>query len=175
MREEYFLPKDRHAAYDIADINNFSGLGGGGELSLPQKNLTWIRPEIAISDYAAALDVEFREEAMIGSILCLDGLVAPEVADSAPDLRVEVVPLRDGEGNDPKVFAAAVDILIKLVEEAPPVLVHCHAGLSRSPAVVASYLMRQEGLSAEEAIKAIAALREIHIAPGLARLLLAEK
>ena len=37
------------------------------------------------------------------------------------------------------------------------VAVHCHAGVSRSSAVVAAYLMREEGLGCEEALEAVEA------------------
>lgn len=46
-------------------------------------------------------------------------------------------------------------LMVKYIEDAPPstkVLVHCFAGQQRSAIVVAAYLMKTMGLSAQEAI-----------------------
>ena len=86
---------------------------------------------------------------------------------------VEVVGylLLDGEGNDSRIFRLVIDDLQRLVDAAPPVLVHCHAGRSRSAVVVAAYLMRLDHLNPEEAIKRIASRRGIAITPELLALL----
>jgi protein-tyrosine phosphatase len=75
--------------------------------------------------------------------------------------RLELFPLMDGPGDNPQRFAQAVDLLARLVTESPPVFVHCRAGRSRSPAVVAGYLMQARGLNAEEALAFVAARRSI--------------
>jgi len=85
--------------------------------------------------------------------------------------RIEIIPLEDGPGNDPKLLRSAVEILEHLAMKAAPVLVHCHAGRSRSVVVVAAYLMRTSGLDADAALAQVAAKKEIAITPGLERLL----
>ena len=79
--------------------------------------------------------------------------------------------LIDGLGNDMRTFTRAVDTLIQFVESHPPVLVHCHAGRSRSPIVVAGYLIVKEKMEPEDALAFIGTKREINVTPGLEDLL----
>lgn len=51
------------------------------------------------------------------------------------------------------------------------VLVHCHAGKSRSARVVARYLVEHRGFAREAAIAHISARREIHLLPGIEEIL----
>jgi protein-tyrosine phosphatase len=53
------------------------------------------------------------------------------------------VGLYDGPGNHPATFFAAVVLLDSLVKSGKRVLVHCHAGMSRSVIVVAAWLTVQ--------------------------------
>jgi protein-tyrosine phosphatase len=48
-----------------------------------------------------------------------------------------------------------------------PVLVHCHAGQSRSAAVVCKYLMQEEAISIAYAMKRITSKRKVTIQAGL--------
>ena len=81
------------------------------------------------------------------------------------------VELKDGPGNDFSVFQKAVGSLKELVEDFPQVLVHCHAGRSRSAVVVAAYLMQSLHLNPEEAEAMVKAKRDINIMPELRVLL----
>jgi protein-tyrosine phosphatase len=85
--------------------------------------------------------------------------------------RVEIVLLDDGPGNDPGLFQLAVAHLEDLVSEAPPVLVQCHAGRSRSAIVVAGYFVKTLGLEPTDALKLVGDKREIAVTPGLESLL----
>jgi protein-tyrosine phosphatase len=81
--------------------------------------------------------------------------------------RVEVVELIDGAGNPPAKFLRAVRLLQDLSLKHSPVLVHCHAGQSRSAAVVCKYFMQEEGNSLVEAMKRITSKRRVAIISGL--------
>jgi hypothetical protein len=133
--------------------------------------MDWITDQIAIGDYHEAQDRALLRRHGFGSAL---GLISTLRGIAPVDLglqRIEVVELLDGPGNDPGRFRRVVDLLTKLLTEAPPVFVHCRAGWSRSPAVVAGYLMQSQGLSANDAIAAVAAKRTFTMAPELRALL----
>ena len=53
--------------------------------------------------------------------------------------------LIDGPGNPDQRFKDAIKELSRVVALGKPVLVHCHAGISRSPTVLAKYLSIVEG------------------------------
>ena len=74
-------------------------------------------------------------------------------------------------GNDLRVIRFAVDDLKRMVAAHGPVLVHCHAGRSRSAVVVAAYLMDAHALGANTAVDRVAAKRPINITPALLTLL----
>ncbi|MCC6418621.1 MAG: dual specificity protein phosphatase family protein [Gemmataceae bacterium] len=133
--------------------------------------MDWITETIAIGNHLDVRNLDLLRSAAIGSILglthTLDGVEPAEVGVK----QIRIVPLEDGPGNERHRFRHAVDALAELVAEAPPVLVHCHAGRSRSAVLVAAHLMRSRGLRSEDALALIAARREIAVSPVLLRLL----
>jgi hypothetical protein len=129
-----------------------------------------ITDEIAIGDWRDALDADLLRREGVWSVLSLIGRLVGRSAESLGVQRVEVFPLQDGPGDDPARFARAVALLARLVAEGPPVFVHCRAGRSRSAAVVAAYLMRSRGLSAEEAVALVVSRRDIGLNPEMAAL-----
>lgn len=70
-------------------------------------------------------------------------------------LEYQKVGLIDGRGNHPGTLLAAVWILSQLLERHQRVLVHCHAGVSRSATVVALYLATFDGKSFREGIQEV--------------------
>ena len=125
-----------------------------------------ITHSIWIGNYLDARDRESLVGARIRSILCLDGCMAGLKAEDIGVERVEVVELIDGSGNPPATFLRAVRLLGDLVSNHAPVLVHCHAGQSRSAAVVCKHFM-QKGDSLAEAMKRITSRRRVAIMSGL--------
>src|SRR5262249_38954528 len=108
-----------------------SGMTGGGAMG-------WVTEEIAISDHRRAADAELLQREGIASILSLVGTLVGRSASSLGVKQLEILPLMDGPGDNPRRFGMVVGVLARLVAQAPPVLVHCRAGRSRSPAVVAA-------------------------------------
>lgn len=133
--------------------------------------MDWITETIAIGNFLDAQDVAILSREGIRSILGLDGKLRGTTASDLGVARIEVFEFNDGPGNDPQRYQQAVDTLRELVEENSPVLVHCHAGRSRSPIVVAGYFVLTEGMNPEDAINRVAGKREINISEGLDKLL----
>src|SRR5208337_2026633 len=129
--------------------------------------MDWITETIAIGNHHEASDPEFLRRERIVSILSLNGALRKHEAASLGVQLIEDVLLEDGPGNDPQVLHQAVRILGRLVRDSPPVLVHCTAGRSRSPTVVAGYLMTAPSIKSEEAIALIAAKRRLEMNPAL--------
>lgn len=133
--------------------------------------MDWINDRIAIGNHLEATDAEVISSGGFQAILCLDGKLRGR---SPADLAVEqiaVFDLIDGSGNDPSLFQEAVAALQQLVAEHSPALVHCHAGRSRSPIVVAGYLVAEENLFPEDALAQVMQKRETKISSGLEELL----
>ena len=133
--------------------------------------MDWIEEDIAIGNFVEAKDVELLEKASISSALSLDGTLSGVQPQSLKLKRIEVVRLEDGPGNDLRLFHMAINALDELVRTAPPVLVQCHAGRSRSVVMVAAHLMKRLSIDAPTALARVASKREIAITPGLERLL----
>jgi protein-tyrosine phosphatase len=133
--------------------------------------MNWITDTIAIGSHQEAQDRELLRREGIQSVL---GLITTLQGKAPAGLGLKdlaIVTLLDGPGNDLSRFQRAIEVLCRLEMESPPVLVHCRAGWSRSPAVVAGYLMRTKGLGAEEALADISAKRSISMVTEMKELL----
>lgn len=130
-----------------------------------------ITNEIWIGSFVDAQDSEALSGRGIRSILCLDGCLRERKARELGVDRVEVVELIDGSGNRQEVFLRAVALLADLKKRHSPVLVHCHAGQSRSAAVVCKFFMKHQGMNLADAMKRIASKRKVAIQVGLQEVL----
>jgi len=83
------------------------------------------------------------------------------------DIDTFCVPLVDGPGNHASAVRDAVHFVDEVVDAGERILVHCHAGRSRSVAVVIRTLMLREGLSRSAATSIVAERREIWLTPGI--------
>lgn len=126
--------------------------------------MDWITNHIAIGNFLDAKEHSTEFDAM----LCLK----QNCCDSSQTLSdVFCLPLIDGPGNRPSDIIAAVQYLADCVNSGEKVLVHCHAGRSRSVAVVARYLMHSRGITKFAAISFIAEKREICMSIGIDEIL----
>jgi hypothetical protein len=133
--------------------------------------MDWITENIAIGNYLEVENSDLLRKSSIRSIL---GLIRTLQGKDPTELGlkyIEIVPLVDGPGNDSRLFQRAVAALTELVEKAPPVLVHCQAGRSRSVVVVAAYLMQSLEIDVEEALARVTAKREGYVSPEMKNLL----
>lgn len=113
--------------------------------------------------YVGSSRAPFREEALDRNEI--DHVVS--LTPSEYNTTTHHHPLTDGE-NDQSDFDAAVDTVRELLESADGMLVHCNAGMSRSPAVLATALAAERDLRFDEGVGLVRnSGRNIQIAPEL--------
>lgn len=134
--------------------------------------MDWITDRMAIGNYLEARTPTFLSSHAFRSVLSLDGTLTNLDPDDLTVEEILAVKLIDGPGNNLLSFRRAIEYLEDLVENHPPVMVHCHAGRSRSVIVVAGYFMQTEGIGPREALARVSSKREINITQGLEGLLL---
>ena len=127
--------------------------------------MTFITDTIAIGNFIDAEDRANREAAGIRSILCLNGLLQGCKPEDCGVEALTCFKLRDGPGNDPWLFDRAVRIVGEYALKHPRLLVHCHAGRSRSVMVVASHLVSQNAWDLRQALAFIHAKRPEIVLP----------
>ena len=133
--------------------------------------LDWITDAIAIGNHAEAHDAGFVRRHGFRSVLSLDGSMLEADPKSIGVVVIRAFDLEDGEGNEPGILGRVVAALEDLARHHAPVLVHCHAGRSRSVVVVAGYLVRTLGLTPDQAITRVAERRVICVTPEFEALL----
>lgn len=134
-------------------------------------HMDWITERVAIGNYLDAQNPALIKQHAFRSVLSLDGTLSSKHAVEYGLAEVSSYDLKDGPGNSMRTFQRAVRDLHRLAEHHPPVLVNCHAGRSRSAVVVAAFLIAANGLSAGEAMAAVAAKRDVNITAELVSLL----
>lgn len=127
--------------------------------------MNWINDKIAIGNYLDAENSKLLIKEKISSIVGLDG------KPRHFNIPSEIFNLIDGAGNDMRLFRRAVDTLSDFIINDSPVLVYCHAGRSRSIAVVAGYFITQEKMEPDEALILIEKNRKSSLAKELEELL----
>ncbi len=127
--------------------------------------MDWITGKIAIGNYK---DAKLVTNDTVDAILCLK----PDCCDDGnEDIDTLYLPLIDGSGNDEFTIKDAVEFIDEIVSSNLKILVHCHAGRSRSVCIVARYLMIYTGLTRQQAINKIEEKREIYLSPGIEQIL----
>lgn len=107
--------------------------------------MTFVTENIALGNSFDATDWEQLDAYGITGVLNVAVdldlvLTSRPVARTRFNVEYQKVGLWDGPGNPPGALAAAVLMLDAMLQRHRRVLVHCHAGISRSPVVVATYL-----------------------------------
>ena len=125
--------------------------------------MDWITDTIALGNVH---DAARTTDADADAILCLRPGCACEERD---DIDVEFIPLVDGAGNAAEDVHEALAFLRISAASNERVLVHCHAGRSRSVCIVAAWLMEDRGMGRAEALAYIEARRTggIWLSPGV--------
>lgn len=118
-----------------------------------------ITDHLFIGNHVEAHDAQLLRDHGIQSVLSLDGSYIGK-EDTAPGIKkIYAVELVDGPGNSIQSFEMLARELVDMVNRFSPVLIHCHAGRSRSVAAAAAYLVVQEKLDPAAAIDHVCARR----------------
>jgi len=138
---------------------------------LEEMNMDWITDTVAIGNRIDAHDSALRAQHGFLGLISLDGSMTNEKALALGYDDWVCASMVDGHGNDMESFRKLVQDLIDMAEGSPPVLVHCHAGRSRSVTVVAGYLVRTRGWTPQAAYDFISSKRDTAVQDGLPALL----
>ncbi len=125
--------------------------------------MDWITEYIALGNFHDAKDPELGKQ--VDAVLCLKENCCDEDGDNP--IVVQCVPLHDGHGNTRQSVEDALDFIHDTVSHSEKILVHCHAGRSRSVCIVAAYLVKFSGYSRIDAIDLIKSKREIYLSNGI--------
>lgn len=127
--------------------------------------MDWITDRIALGNY---IDAENARKKDVDAILCLK----PDCCNEAnEELDILCIPLVDGSGNDSRLFDDAVNFIDDIVSTGGKILVHCHAGRSRSVCILARYFMIKEKITSHQALQRIERKRPIYLSPGIDEIL----
>ena len=121
--------------------------------------MDWITDQIAIGNYLDAQSLPPE----VTAVLCL----RDNCCTDRDDVDALSVPLVDGAGNDRRSVVEATNFVAEMINAGGRILVHCHAGRSRSVMIVARYLVRHRAMTAQAALDLIAQKREIYLSPGV--------
>ena len=99
--------------------------------------MDWVTEQIALSEYPSSK----TDLSRFDGILNLDRYTPYKT-----DVRLAHMPLIDGPGNLPDSIADVLECMDSLLQDGGRVLVHCAAGVSRSPFVIALYLSWKRGM-----------------------------
>jgi protein-tyrosine phosphatase len=121
------------------------------ELIIPGRLMNKIIDRIYIGCYSGAQNLQFRNEPGITHIL---NCTPDTHSYGLKDFRIHQININDGNEVPFDEFWSAIQFIEMAVQSGGKVLVHCHAGISRSPGIVCGYLMRH-GFSWDEALQLI--------------------
>lgn len=128
--------------------------------------VTAILPLLYLGNEEGAADEALIDRLSIKYILNLTPL-CPNFFSQRPDMHYKQIKINDSNQEDiEQHFDEAIQFIDEAREQGSGVLVHCHAGVSRSATVTVAYIMRKEGMCLTEAYKFVKELRPV-ISPNL--------
>ena len=157
--------RNSHASGECDFLDWAAGFSeSSSELAMPKKqgpdtkqSATLVYPRIYIGPFTAASDVAFLHTKAITHVLSI-GHTPTSHVPGVTYLRLSLV---DSESSSvDKVCATAAPFLDEALAQGA-VLVHCSAGVSRSPTIVAAYLMRRHSMTLFDALGSIITARQI--------------
>ena len=128
-----------------------------------EENFSKITSSIYLGSEDAFSNPKILDSANVSHILSLvpthEVLIPPSIAENRILYRI---PLTDSV-TEPIVlsFAPAIEFLVSAIESNGTVFVHCYSGISRSPSVLAAFLIHYHALSAHEALSTLQSCRSL--------------
>ena len=111
---------------------------------------TEIVPDIFLGDTKVAQNAKFyKEKGIKGVINCTTDLPFHKFKMHQLRIAIEDTP------NSIDEFGKCLELALKFMDVHKPVLVHCYAGMSRSPSIVAAYLIKYHCMSPKESTQLI--------------------
>ncbi len=133
------------------------------------QNANLVRPRLWLGNWNAATDSEFLTKNNINVVYnCTKNLT---FAENAPTVKRRYrIPIDDNlEPEEIENLARwspeAILLLVQEYRNGSTILVHCAAGMQRSAATVAMFLIATEGMTPDQAIAAVKAKRSIAFFP----------
>lgn len=117
---------------------------------LPNQLMDKITDRIYIGSYHSAQNLEYRNEHLITHILNC----TPDPHSGLKDFQIRQININDGYEISSDTLWFAIKTIGEAVHKGGRILVHCHAGISRSPGIVCAYLM-YNGFSWDEALQIV--------------------
>jgi protein-tyrosine phosphatase len=115
-------------------------------------------PKLYLGNYSASRNRDFLASHNVTHILTVAGEIEPEYP---AEFVYKIVDIDDWHEEDiAKHFKNCFDFIDQGIQSGG-VLVHCLAGISRSPAIVTAYLMQKHSMALQEALDAVKSKRPI--------------
>ncbi|XP_068687513.1 dual specificity protein phosphatase 10-like [Montipora foliosa] len=128
--------------------------------------VTAILPYLYLGNEEGAADEALIDRLSIKYILNLTPR-CPNFFSQRSDLHYKQIKVNDSSQEDiEQHFDEAIQFIDKARDQGSGVLVHCHAGVSRSATVTVAYIMRKQGMCLGDAYKFVKDLRPV-ISPNL--------
>jgi atypical dual specificity phosphatase len=125
--------------------SNFSWLRegkiAGSGLPVGERGYRWLR------EHGISTIITLTEEGLDQAALHRNGITNIQI------------PLVNRTAATPEVLSRITDTMVSELKQGKSILVHCQAGQGRTGMVLAAYLIKEEGLSADEAIREVQRLR----------------
>ncbi len=117
--------------------------------------IDFITDHLAVTSARGAADPEALARYSIRAIVDASNMVTPRF----PGIRYHLVPIADPDERLCDYLPAAIDF-IRTEQARGPVLIHCVAGISRSPTLALCYLHQQHGMPLGAALQLICSRRQ---------------
>ena len=117
-----------------------------------------IIPHLFLGSIGSASNLKNLENSKITHILCCGSGIKNYFPDK---FKYYNIPLLDSDKEDiKKYFGSSYEFIDEAIKNNGNVLVHCHAGISRSSSILIAYIMKSQKMSLEKVLELMKSKRE---------------